>query len=80
MGTGEELLMLEGEDRGVEEAIVPSIPVLDVVDEDLCRRVTGLFLAATAIAGLCGEPIAITKGIPVLDVLLSLESVRTDGG
>ena len=52
MGMGEELPTLVGEDRGVDEAIVPSMPALDVVEEDLCGRATGLFLAATAMAGL----------------------------
>ena len=78
VGIGEELPILVGEDRGVEDAIVPSMPALDVTEEDLCKRVTGWFLAATAIAGLCGEPIAITKGILVLDVPLTLRSVLDD--
>jgi hypothetical protein len=79
---GEVLRKLAGEGSGVDDAIVPSRPALDVgldVDEfGLCERVAGMFFAATAMAGLCGEAMAITKGTPVLDVPLTWRSVRGD--
>ncbi len=76
VGTNARLSMLVGDDKGVEEAMVPSTPDRDVADAFLCERVAGMFFAATAIAGLCGELMAITKGMPVLDALLSLRSGR----
>lgn len=74
---GKALSTLVGDERGVADAIVPSTPALEA---DLSECVAGMFLAATAIAGLCGEVIAITKGIPVLEVPLTWRSGRGDVG
>ena len=76
------LRKLAGEGSGVDDAIVPSRPALDVgleVEElGLCERVAGMFFAATAMAGLCGEAMAITKGTPALEVPLTWRSDRGD--
>lgn len=80
VGISSALLVLVGDARGVEEAIVPLSPVLEVANEFFCGRVTGLFFAATAMAGLCGEPMAMTKGMAVLDEALSLRSGRDIDG
>jgi hypothetical protein len=81
---GDVLRKLAGDGSGVDDAIVPSRPALDVgLDVDalgLCERVAGMFFAATAMAGLCGEAMAITKGTPVLDEPLIWRSVRGDVG
>ena len=63
---------------GVVEAMVPPTPVLDVglitfvAMFLVMEQLAGCTLAVGAIrAGLCGEPIAMTKGTLVLDELLS---------
>jgi hypothetical protein len=64
---------------GVVEAIVPPTPVLDVGLVTLTatflviEQLVGGTLAVGAIrAGLCGEPMAITKGTFALDEVLGL--------
>lgn len=80
-GSGEGISMHVGDERGVKDAIVPPTPVLDVVEEVFCGaawRVCGMFFAATAMAGLWGEPIAMTKGMSALEAALSLRSGRDE--
>lgn len=68
-----------GDVRGVEEAIVPPKPVRDVGEETLSgahlpvmEHVVGVITAVGAMsAGLCGEPIAMTKGMLLPDPVLN---------
>lgn len=68
-----------GEVTGVDEAIVPPTPVRSVGDTSFTFPVMEHAVGATVAegvisAGLCGEPIAITKGTFELDAVLGLRA------
>ena len=70
-----------GEDKGVEEAIVPPTPVREIGSVifngalRVIEQLVGIMAADVVIrAGLCGEPMAMTKGTLELDVVLILRS------
>jgi hypothetical protein len=60
-------------DMGVEEAIVPPTPTRDVTGTILRGAGVGDVLGMRCMrAGLCGDPIDMTKGMLELDAVLSL--------
>lgn len=70
-----------GEVTGVEEAMVPPTPVLEIDELILSgalrvieQGVDGMLVVGVSRAGLCGEPMAITKGIFEPDAALILRS------
>jgi predicted polyphosphate/ATP-dependent NAD kinase len=75
-----------GDVTGVEDAIVPPTPMRDVTGTILSgafrvmeQDVGGMIAAGVTNAGLCGDPIAITKGMLEVDAALILRS-GGDGG
>lgn len=79
-----------GDVTGVEDAIVPPTPALDI-DELILRGafrviehavggmlVGGMLVVGVMRAGLCGEPIAMTNGIFDPEATLNLHSGRGD--
>lgn len=66
-----------GDVRGVEVAIVPPTPVRSVGEKTLTfpvieHAVGGTVVVGVMSAGLCGEPMAMTKGMLELDAVLGL--------
>lgn len=74
-----------GEVTGVDDAIVPPTPMRDVTGTILRgafrvmeQDVGGMIAAGVTSAGLCGEPMAITKGMLEVDAALILRSGGDD--